>query len=198
MRAVPANRYIVFLLIATVGCLADLATKHWAFAQFGLPGGPTHWIFQDVLGIQTSLNEGALFGMGQGMVVLFSLLSIVAALGILFWLFVAGAARDWLLTVALGCVLAGISGNLYDRLGMPGLRWNYANALHDVNEPVYAVRDWILVMIGSWPWPTFNLADSMLVCGAGMLFWHALRHDARGMSAESAPSANDLPASGDS
>jgi lipoprotein signal peptidase len=29
-------------------------------------------------------------------------------------------------------------------------------------------------MIGNWPWPTFNLADSSLVCGAGLLVWHAL------------------------
>ena len=35
--------------------------------------------------------------------------------------------------------------------------------------PVHAVRDFIQVMIGRWPWPTFNLADSLLVCGAGLL-----------------------------
>jgi signal peptidase II len=37
------------------------------------------------------------------------------------------------------------------------------------------VRDWILVMIGPYPWPNFNLADAMLVCGAALLAWHALR-----------------------
>jgi len=36
------------------------------------------------------------------------------------------------------------------------------------------VRDWILVMIGPYPWPNFNLADAMLVCGAALLAWHAL------------------------
>jgi len=40
---------------------------------------------------------------------------------------------------------------------------------------VHAVRDWILVMIGNWPWPNFNIADSLLVCGAGLLLWHAFR-----------------------
>jgi len=35
------------------------------------------------------------------------------------------------------------------------------------------VRDWILVMIGHWPWPNFNLADSLLVVGAALLIWHA-------------------------
>ena len=28
-------------------------------------------------------------------------------------------------------------------------------------------------MIGHWHWPTFNLADSSLVCGAALLVWHA-------------------------
>jgi signal peptidase II len=62
-------------------------------------------------------------------------------------------------------------------LGLPGLEWNYASKLHEIGDPVYAVRDWILVMIGRWPWPTFNIADSMLVCGAILLVWHAFRHN---------------------
>jgi signal peptidase II len=178
MKAIPANRYAVFFSIAVFGCLLDLATKRWIFNWLGMPPGPTWWIWEDVCGFQTSLNEGALFGMGQGMVVVFSALSVVAAVAILLWLFVAGAARDLLLTVALGLVSAGICGNLYDRLGLPGLKWSFASNLHDVGDPVYAVRDWILVMIGEWPWPNFNLADSFLVCGAILLGWHALRREA--------------------
>ncbi len=178
MRAVPASRYLVFCSIAIFGCLVDLATKSCAFNRLGMPGGSTWWLIEDGVGFQTSLNEGALFGMGQGMVAVFVVLSVAAAAGIFFWLFVAGAAREWLLTVALACVMAGTFGNLYDRFGLPGLKWNYANSLHGVGEPVYAVRDWILVMIGSWPWPTFNIADSLLVLGAGLLLLHAFRHDA--------------------
>ena len=94
-------------------------------------------------------------------------------LGILVWLFLAGAARDWLLTIALALVTAGILGNLYDRLGLPGFVWPRGHPLHPPGTPVHAVRDFILVMIGHWPWPTFNLADSSLVCGAALLAWHA-------------------------
>ena len=88
------------------------------------------WLWDNVFGLTTSLNEGALFGIGQGRVALFAALSIVALIGILYWLFVAGAAEDLLLTVALGPVTAGILGNLYDRLGLPGLI--------SEGEPVYA------------------------------------------------------------
>ena len=180
MRAVPANRYVLFFSIVIAGICADLATKSWIFDRLGGPREqPVWWLWRDVFGLQTSLNEGALFGMGQGMVPLFCILSIVAAVGIMVWLFLCGAARDLLLTVALSLVTAGIFGNLYDRLGMHGLTWNQewiVNNLHQVGDPVYAVRDWILVMIGTWPWPTFNIADSLLVCGAGLLVWHALRY----------------------
>lgn len=175
MKAVPANRYFAFFSIAITGCLVDLVSKRWAFDWLGMPGRrPTHWVWNNIAGFQTSLNEGALFGLGQGQVTLFAALSIAAAIGVLSWLFLAGAARDWLLTVALGCVTAGIFGNLYDRLGMPGLRWGPSNNLHAAGDPVYAVRDWVLVMIGEFHWPNFNVADALLVCGAGMLIWHAI------------------------
>jgi len=175
MKAVPANRYVVFFSIATAGCLIDLAIKSWMFdsAHLGMPSGQTWWIWKDVFGFQTGLNEGALFGMGQGMVIVLVVLSVVAAVGVLYWLFFVGAARDWWLTVALGCVTAGIFGNLYDRLGLHGLKWGLGHPLHHPGDSVYAVRDWIHVMIGNWPWPTFNIADSLLVCGAIMLLWHA-------------------------
>jgi signal peptidase II len=175
MKAVPASRYSIFLLIAVGGCAVDLRTKSWMFSRLGMPGGPTWWVWQDVLGFQTSLNEGALFGMGQGMAAVFAVLSLAAAAGIVYWLFCAGAARDGFLTVALSSIAAGILGNLYDRLGLPGLEWPAGHPLRSANASVHAVRDWILVMIGKYPWPTFNIADSLLVCGALLLMWHSLR-----------------------
>ena len=175
-QAVPLSRYLVFFSLAVGGCALDLATKRWAFDSLGQPGpdSTTKWLWDGVFGFQTSLNEGALFGMGQGFSLLFAALSIGAAVGILVWLFPVGAAHDWLLTIALAFVTAGIFGNLYDRLGLPCLVWNNAHPGHVPGTPVYAVRDFILVMIGRWPWPTFNLADSSLVCGAALLVWHAL------------------------
>jgi signal peptidase II len=166
MRAVPLNRYLVFFVIAGGGVAADLATKRSMFDWLGMPGGRTFWILTNVFGFQTSLNEGALFGVGQGMVWFFSLLSVVAAVAIVWYLFVAGAARQWVLTIALSGIMAGILGNLYDRAGLPGLKWK-------AGDPVFAVRDWIAVKFGAWPFPNFNIADSLLVCGALLLVWHA-------------------------
>jgi signal peptidase II len=174
MRAVPLNRYLVFFLIAGGGVAADLATKRVMFDWLRMPGlRMPAWIWTNVFGFETSLNEGALFGMGQGMVWFFALLSIAAAFAIAWYLFVVGAARQWILTVALSGIMAGILGNLYDRVGLPGLKWHVANDLHKKGDPVFAVRDWILVKFGAWPWPNFNIADSLLVCGALLMVWHA-------------------------
>ncbi len=172
MKAVPLNRYLVFFAIAIAGCLVDLATKRWVFGWLGFPG-PTRWLWHGRVGLQTSLNEGALWGIGQGWVLVFSALSIVAAAGILVWLFRGKAATDLHLTIALGCITAGVFGNLYDRLGLPGLTWPLNHPLHPLGGQVYAVRDWILVVIFGYHWPNFNIADSLLVCGAALLFWNA-------------------------
>jgi signal peptidase II len=172
MKPVPLSRYVLFGVIVAGGCAADLLTKHWMSGWLD-PFGRKTWVWPGVFGFQWSLNQGALFGVGQGKAFLFAALSILAALAVCYWLFVARAARDLFLTIALSLVTAGILGNLYDRLGLHGLRWPYAAPGHAVGDPVYAVRDWVLVMIGDRQWPNFNVADSLLVCGALLLVWHS-------------------------
>lgn len=163
------------------GAGLDLWSKSWAFRSLGMPGESVpYWLVPDVLGIQTSLNEGALFGLGQGFTFWFCLLSVVAILFVSGWLFVGGKAQSRVWTFLMGLLCGGIFGNLYDRMGWPGLFWNYPSPLHEVGEPVYAVRDWILVMIGTYHWPNFNVADSLLVVSAlGVLllsFWEKDEH----------------------
>ena len=180
-ESVPVNRYLIFGSLALVGCFVDLWTKQVMFAWRGLPPpwrqtSTPHapwWIWENILGIETQLNQGALFGMGQGKVWLFATLSFIAAGGITYWLFGAKAARDLFLTIALGLIMGGILGNLWDRLGL----WTSPNG-----QTIYAVRDWILIAYGGADlpilgtrWPNFNIADSLLVCGAGMLIWHSFR-----------------------
>ncbi|MBX7165646.1 MAG: signal peptidase II [Pirellulales bacterium] len=177
MPAVPRNRWFVFLFLAVGGLTLDLATKHWIFQRLGMPG--THHpipIVGDILKLETNLNEGALWGMGQGRAALFSCLSMVAVAGIVGWLFWAGNARDWLPTIALGGVCGGVLGNLYDRLGFPGLMWHFPP--RRVGEPVYAVRDWIHFEVPQWfDFPVFNIADSLLVGGACLLMLFAFRSE---------------------
>lgn len=175
MKKIPVSRYTLFVGLAMVGGLFDIWSKHAVFHWSALPWGNTYWIWTGHIGLQKSLNEGALFGMGQGMVWLFAAISIFAAIAIPIWLFRLGAAADVWLTVALGCVMAGIVGNLYDRIGFSGESW--PEFLPRAGERAYAVRDWILLQWNDkWRWPNFNLADSFLVAGAGLLVIQTFRH----------------------
>jgi signal peptidase II len=173
----PTSRAVWFVALAGIGCAADLATKSWLFSWpelLPLRTGKVWWLWEGHVGFQLSLNEGALFGMGQGLVWLFAALSIVAAVAIPVWLFAFGAARDRLLCFALGLVMGGVLGNLYDRLGLHGITRSTPGG--DV-EKVYAVRDWILLQWNDqWPWPNFNIADALLVSGACLLALHAFLH----------------------
>ncbi len=169
----PVNRYVLFFALAAVGLLADLITKQLFFVRHFDPRNPgeKHWWIDGVFGIETSVNGGALFGIFQGGSFWLACLSTVALIGILIWLFVYRMARSLHLTIALGLVTGGILGNLYDRMGF-GYQPSYPEEIR------YHVRDWIHVRLEGVPlfdpWPNFNIADSLLVCGAILLFIFAV------------------------
>jgi signal peptidase II len=161
------GRLILFLTLAVVGSTADLWTKEAIFRWRGLPGdAPRWWLIESYVGVETAVNIGALFGMGAGFGFFFAIASIFAAIGVGSWLFIFGGARSLWLTIAMGLVMGGILGNLYDRLGL----W-YQDGMPE--EWKSGVRDWILLTYGDYTWPNFNIADSLLVIGAGMLAWYS-------------------------
>src|SRR5688500_20301395 len=98
---IPASRHILFWSLAIAGLALDLGTKHWMFSQPELLAGKTWWLWPGHAGFQLSLNQGALFGMGQGNVWLFALCSLAAAVAVPTWLIVFGGARDLALTIVL-------------------------------------------------------------------------------------------------
>ena len=101
------------------------------------------------------VNRGALFGIGQDANFLFGLVSVAAAGAIIFWSTRPASARHGLLCFALGLILAGTLGNLYDRI-----------VFHGVRDFLYWYK-WV-------DWPVFNIADCCLVVGAGLLLVEAL------------------------
>lgn len=171
----PTRGWPLFILVVAVSLAADLATKEAIFARLGMPGEGRRMIFvPDIFVLETNLNEGALFGMGQGYSWLFAAVSVAALCGILAMLSRPAARESPWLLIALALICGGILGNLYDRVGVPGLVW-HAPA-ERVGQPVYAVRDWIHITIPRViDWPIFNLADSWLVIGAGMLIVASFR-----------------------
>lgn len=164
-----------FIAVFVAASLADLVSKEAIFARLGMPGtSPPIVLVPRLLALETNLNEGALFGMGQGMGLVFATVSLVALVGIVAMVARADTRKSLWLVVSLGLICGGIVGNLYDRLGLPGLHWHMPP--ERVGQPVQAVRDWIHVTLpGVIDWPIFNIADSFLVIGAAMLLIATLR-----------------------
>lgn len=99
-------------LATIIGLAADLWTKDWAFKNLSFD--EKRPLLDNVVTMQLSLNPGALFGVGAGLAPLFVGASVLALLFVLY-LFAGSPPKRWSLHLALGLVLAGALGNLYDR-----------------------------------------------------------------------------------
>lgn len=158
-----------FVIISATGALVDLSTKSAIFEKWGFPNGQSPaWIETWItFRFHTSFNRGALWGIGQNLTWLFTLLSVFAVGIILYWVLFRNITQSWTFTICLALILAGTLGNLYDRLGCHG----YTHPL--TGERYYAVRDFLLFRFGTYDWPVFNLADVFLVTGAVYLIFQS-------------------------
>ncbi len=162
---IPWHRWLLFGVIAAGGTAFDLYTKRAIFAWVGPPhDSAPHVLVPNILELRTSYNPGALWGLGARLPhgsTVFAFLSLAAVAAICYWLFVRRAAVDLRLTIAFGLITAGALGNGYDRL-----------ALGQVRDFVYFHVDSIRFQCA-----IFNFADNMLVAGAILLLWMALKPD---------------------
>jgi signal peptidase II len=119
-----------FVAIATLGLALDLWSKQWAFQSLGQGRKPVV-IVPHVLEFQTMLNKGALFGLGAGRTMLF-LIASAAALLLVLWMFAQTSPRRRVLQIALGAILAGALGNMYDRVFVRLLEEHWPRSGHAV------------------------------------------------------------------
>ena len=140
---------ILFWSTAAVGIAMDLWTKKAVFEYLRHRPGIT--IIDGFLRLVMVENPGAAFGIADGQRYLLMATSLIALI-IIFGVLLFGRARQNLLYVVLGLLTAGVCGNLYDRIFNDGL-----------------VRDFIDVYYRRWHWPAFNVADSMLCIGVGLI-----------------------------
>jgi signal peptidase II len=182
------RRAWVTLAAVSVGALAaDLGSKHIAFRTIAqrpvnisrenvlavwsqgqnlgrlIPDHRPVTVVPHLLEFSLVLNPGAVFGMGAGMRWFFIAFTI-GALALALWMFSKWTrAKDRLAHVALGLLIAGGVGNLYDRIVYACVR--------DFIHPLPGVR------IGNreiWPYVS-NVADLWLLIGIGILMWFLWR-----------------------
>lgn len=117
------------------------------------------------------LNPGAVFGIGAGKRWFFAIFTLVVV-GAATWLFANWTtARQRSLHLAIGLVVGGGLGNLYDRLVYACVR-DFLHPLPRVHLP-FGLR-WPSGSTEVWPWVS-NLADLFLIIGVAILAYAAFR-----------------------
>jgi signal peptidase II len=155
LREKPALRlgWRAGYLLASFGIyMVDQSSKAWAVRA--LRFGNERTIIRRVLDFVYTENRGIAFGQLQESGAVgrwfFVVLAIAAAIAVLYY-FLRTPRNDDRVLGACALLLAGIAGNLTDRV-----RLGY-------------VIDFIVLHAGSWHWPTFNVADASISIGALLL-----------------------------
>lgn len=147
--------------LAALVFLADRASKAWLIDVMQENGGPIE--LTPFFNLVMVWNRGISFGLFQaddtGRWLLVGLsLAIVVLLAV--WLS-RGETRAVML--ALGAVIGGALGNVYDRIWLPQR----------------AVADFFDLHVAGWHWPAFNIADAGITLGVLWLVVDSLRSDAQ-------------------
>lgn len=168
---------LAYLAITGGAFLIDQTTKAWAARRLRFDGDWT--IIPNFLNFAYAQNTGVAFSMldNQGDAGRWglSIVAIIAGVLVLYFFWRTPRGDDRILG-ALALMLAGIAGNVTDRM-----RLGY-------------VIDFIDVQFGSWHYPTFNLSDVAICTGAGLLildmFLSKKEQAAKTQEAETRPSGS--------
>lgn len=147
------NSRVLGGLCAATAFGLDQGTKALALNTPALERGVEVLPFLNLVRVR---NEGVSFGMLGGIVPWWSLVLLAAVIvaWLLIWLW---RVQNRLTAAALGLIVGGALGNVLDRL-----RYQ-------------AVPDFLDFHYGTYHWPSFNLADVAIFCGAALLCWDSFR-----------------------
>jgi len=137
-------------VVLVVLCL-DLATKIaaevWLRRYIGVP------VIGDFFQLRLVYNPGAAFGINVGEYSRWVFMGLsIAALGVLGSMLRVTQSGDTIRLHALALICAGAAGNLVDRF-----------------RSERGVVDFLDFTFGNWHFPTFNVADTAVTCGAFLL-----------------------------
>src|SRR5204862_4831967 len=150
-------KFILFLSLPLYAL--DQLTKHWVLRSIGLYDARI--VVPDFFNLVNVPNTGAAFGSFKGNDTFFVIISLIS-LVVLTILLVRHHRSDRWRDVSLALLLAGILGNLTDRL------------LHG------HVVDFLLFNLHvryADPWPAFNVADSCISIAVVLFIIHSFRKE---------------------
>jgi len=142
------------LVVATV--LVDQLSKELLMRYLEKVGGMVS-VFDDFFRLVSVFNSGVSFGFLGGDKALppwiLSVVAVAVCIGLFVWL---RRIDRPLIGWGIGLVIGGAIGNVIDRA-----RWG-------------AVFDFADFHVGQWHWPAFNVADSAIVVGVGLMLIDSL------------------------
>ena len=158
-QAVPSGRsYLRPGLAVTVAVLLLDQLSKWAIAAYvAAPHCVTPPVSQPgcaepvlpFFNLTLVYNPGATFGLGGTLgPLILSGLAVAISVGLIVWL---RRVDTLLLALALGGIIGGAIGNVIDRLRFG------------------AVVDFLDFFLAGYHWPAFNIADSAIVVGVGLI-----------------------------
>ncbi|MDR2896031.1 MAG: signal peptidase II [Propionibacteriaceae bacterium] len=170
---------VALFAVALVGLLIDRWTKYLALTK--LVDGRARDLLGDWLQLRLLHNPGAAFSTGTGMTVVFAVLAAVVLVVVL--VFVVPRVQSWLWAVIVGLGLAGVAGNLWDRLAQPPAPW----------------RGYVVDFLSVKYFAVFNVADIFLTTAAILIvldavWWHV---DWRGRRSDRQPEASSSAGAAD-
>ncbi len=140
--------------MAALALLIDQLTKVMAVRH--LTGAAPRDLLGELLRLNLTYNPGAAFGLGAGFTLAITALAAVAVAVIAVFI---TKARTVAWAVALGLALAGVAGNLCDRvLRDPGV-----------------LRGHVVDFLQLPHWPIFNVADMCINAGAALIVIQFIR-----------------------
>lgn len=147
---------LVWLWITVVLLIIDQATKIWADNNLApVYGGPIVEVMPH-FDLNLAYNYGAAFSFlgdaGGWQRWLFTAIAFAISIALLVWMYKTPKQYK-LSNIGMALILSGAIGNLYDRLA-----YGY----------VIDFIDWYVSKDG-YHWPTFNIADSVILAGVGLL-----------------------------
>ncbi|MDP9742022.1 UNVERIFIED_ORG: signal peptidase II [Bacillus sp. B2I3] len=140
-----------YYLIALLVIALDQLTK-WMIVK-KMEYGESIEIIENLLYITSHRNRGAAWGILQGQMWFFYIITIAVIIGLVYYI-QKMAKQSILLGVALGLMLGGAIGNFIDRVARQ------------------EVVDFVHTYIFSYSFPVFNVADAALSIGVGLLVIH--------------------------
>lgn len=162
--------WLLFVAVATTGYAVDVSSKNLAVAE--LAGRGYVPLLGDLFGLRLAFNPGAAFSTGTGLTEFITCFAILAV-GVVLFVARRLGSRPW--AWGLGLLLAGIAGNLTDRLFRdPG-----------------PFRGHVVDFFQLPHWPIFNVADICIDTGAAIVLVMAFRGIAVDGRRESAEDAAD-------